>query len=112
MKVITLFVLWIKYRLHICQEPGCWHRDSVPCYVTDWDEPSDGKPDYYYCTIHAHGEGLCWMCGGFYAGMESFDFSRDGLCDNCQDQWEAETGDRDYDDDDWWEEPDPYDMSF
>jgi hypothetical protein len=40
------------------------------------------EPEHYYCPKHAHERGWCWRCGGFFGGVESFEF--DGMCDDCQ----------------------------
>lgn len=71
-----------KPKVHKCEKDGC-AKEGKPCYLPDWgDEPSDGKPDFYYCYEHIHSQGFCKMCGQFWAGVESFDFGN-GYCDNC-----------------------------
>lgn len=58
-----------------------------------YEQTDSPEPDYWYCPKHAHENGFCVSCGQFWAGVESFDFNNPaGLCDNCRDQWEADTG--------------------
>ena len=83
-----------------CQHEGC--TDSGPlveCYLPDTDTGSEH--DYLICPAHCHAEGFCYLCGGFFAGIEAFDFAKDGMCDNCRSQG-------DYDDDD----DDPYEPDY
>ena len=57
--------------------PACGVRRCTqwghPCWLPDddWDAPSS-----YYCYSHMHDQGFCPGCGNFWAGIESFDFSR------------------------------------
>ncbi len=76
----ALLITWgIKYNLGRCQHPGCW-RKGTPCYLEGYNE----EPDYYYCNEHIASEGFCSICGQFWAGCESFDFSPvRGVCENC-----------------------------
>lgn len=59
-----------------------------------------GAADVYdhYCAEHCQKNGYCYSCGEFWAGSESFDFSRSGLCSNCRSEYE-EDYDEDEDDD-------------
>src|SRR6266404_1523020 len=78
---------------HKCEFEGCKETE------TDWYEyePDNGV---WSCGGHAEHFGFCFMCGNFWAGCESFDFSRvKGVCENCiaefdddsdEDDWEAE----------------------
>lgn len=50
----------------------------------------------YYCAEHCQKNGYCYGCGEFWAGSESFDFSRSGLCSNCQSEVEDYIDDEDY----------------
>lgn len=90
---------------HVCQHEGCTDDGLVECYLPDTD--TSGEPDFYICPPHCQSEGFCYGCGGFFAGIETFDFSSDGLCDNCRSQG-------DYDDDDFEEEyhHDPYEPDY
>lgn len=74
----------------LCGVRGC-DRWGLPCWLPDdvWNEPSE-----YYCYAHMHDQGYCPGCGNFWAGIESFDFSRSGYCENCA---------AEFDDDDWEE---------
>ena len=102
----------IKYRLKMCQYPGCYSRHVTECWIPD-DEPDEHRdlafPDAYYCFEHAHYVGFCWMCGGFNGGIESFDFNRFGLCESCE--MEADRDERKWDGDEEWDDDDPYDTS-
>lgn len=82
-----------------CQQEGC-SAEGWYC-----EPPGKDAPDEWYCPKHANQNGYCSACGGFFAGIESFEFRPDGLCDNCHD--DAAKGDWDEDDndlDDWIEE--------
>ena len=74
----------------ICNEWGC-NRIGFPC----WLSPTDARPYEYLCWQHIEDSGFCVGCGQFWAGIESFDFRRSQLCDNCASEVE--------DDDDWGE---------
>lgn len=74
----------------ICVEWGC-KRVGFPCYLPD--DPD--TPAEYRCWKHLEDSGFCFGCGQFWAGIESFDFRRSQLCDNCASEVE--------DDDDWGE---------
>lgn len=70
-------------RGHKCAEAGCKSRST-----SEYEYPTpndDGSPDtVWLCDEHAEGYGFCYLCGGFWAGVESFDFSRiKGVCENC-----------------------------
>lgn len=54
------------------------------------DVPDDIE---YVCGEHSHALGFCRSCGQFWGGVESFDFRRSGLCDNCEAEWRADAGD-------------------
>lgn len=65
-----------------CTVDGCMN-EANPYWFPDNEYPND--PDGKYCTEHAHAAGWCWGCGGFWGGIESFDFqSQHGLCENCE----------------------------
>lgn len=74
---------------HLCEESGC--NNEADCYQLE-DEL------FYYCHEHAQRAGFCWGCGGFWAGIESFDFSRSGLCSECDYNFRADAGEFDEDD--------------
>lgn len=57
--------------------------------------PDDSRE--WYCYEHMRDQGFCPGCGNFWAGVESFDFSRSGYCENCE-------GDNSDFDDDWDED--------
>lgn len=79
--------------LQACEHEGC-REEGIGCFL-----PDDGEPSHYLCATHCHEEGFCWACGNFWAGCESFDFSRNGLCSNCRNDPDV-TGEADPDDDD------------
>lgn len=79
---------------NFCEIEGC----TLPGYEFSY---TDGEKPSYYCGGHAHEQGFCVGCGGFFGGVESSDCSRSGLCDQCED----ELGDED-DDDDWLDDID------
>lgn len=61
-----------------CEYLGCL-RQGCPCFLPD-DDPD--HPSHHYCSEHAQNEGFCSGCGGFFSGIESFDFGP-GLCETC-----------------------------
>jgi hypothetical protein len=73
-----------------CEHDGC-DREGNPCFLLD--DPPD-KPSYHFCGDHAHEEGFCRGCGGFFGGIESFEFGY-GLCDYCEVECEDEIEDLD-----------------
>ena len=70
----------------VCWKPGC------ACYLPD---EQSTRPSEFYCPDHAHGEGYCYSCGLFWAGVNEFDFSPFGLCPNCEDEIRTEFDDYD-----------------
>lgn len=86
-----------------CDHEGC-QALGIPCYY-DW---TNEVPDGWYCHEHAHDAGFCPGCGLFNAGFESFDFSKTGYCESCQEEIESEFDDDlddevdDYDDDEFY----------
>ncbi len=61
-----------------CDHEGC-ERRGRGCWLPDDIEPTD-----WFCDEHAVAAGYCACCRTFWAGIESFDFSRTpGLCENC-----------------------------
>jgi hypothetical protein len=77
-----------------CQHEGCHETENlVPCYLPDTD--TAGEPDDYFCAEHCHDAGYCFMCGGFFAGICDFDFSKDGMCETCRSESDSD------DDSDW-----------
>jgi len=88
-----------------CWQPGCTETDTIKCRVYERDE-ADGKwkPDIFrYCHDHAKENGFCYCCGELCAGIESYEFTHPGLCDNCFDQIEADMG---------WDEPLEEEMDY
>lgn len=70
----------------LCEENGCWNRDTLPCRLSRF---RDDEKDLinYFCTTHATKHGYCWSCGEFWAGVEAFDFDQMDLCPNCKDEY-------------------------
>lgn len=68
-----------------CDHEGC-ESEGQPYQIEDEGESR-------YCAEHAHDAGFCYGCGGFFAGIEVFDFEPSGLCENCKadnDEFERE----------------------
>ena len=82
----------VKDLLMKCQYKGCT-REGLLCIPL-----GDTTPCEFYCVEHAFHEGYCYACGGFFAGIESFEFSRSGLCDECQDELDEDVWDENFDD--------------
>jgi len=78
---------------HTCDHDGC-EQDGDPCFLPDDPE---GKPSHHYCDAHAHENGFCSLCGGFFGGIESFEFGN-GLCEICDDAVRSDAGE--FDDED------------
>lgn len=83
-----------------CNHEGC-NSPAQPFWLPDSAYPND--PDGYYCEEHANSAGWCWMCGGFWGGVESFDFSKTGVCENCEPQYLRDCGELP-EDGDWFED--------
>lgn len=81
-----------------CEADGCREAGSE-CYM-DAAEGEEHTVDARLCAQHASEAGFCHGCGQFWAGVESFDFSRSGLCEHCQD---GQSGfpDDEFDDDEY-----------
>lgn len=74
----------------VCQRCG---ERAIECRLQSWNK----RPDEMLCPQHARKAGYCPGCGQFWAGVDSFDFSRSGLCEHCQvevesDNYELEDG--------------------
>jgi hypothetical protein len=81
----------------LCGAQGCDNFGN-PCWLPD---DIYGEPSCYYCWAHMYDQGFCPACGNFWAGVESFDFSRSGLCENCHGQGNYDDDYSDYWEDDW-----------
>lgn len=103
-RIVKRLVCWIKDRTRRCSHEGCWEKGR-DCYLP---ENTTGVPDEWVCGEHAHAAGYCWCCGTFHAGISSFDFSKSGLCENCDDQLKSDTGECDQEEDgcDYYPYPD------
>lgn len=77
-----------------CDHDGC-DRSGDPVFL-----PGEDAPDGHYCHEHARGAGFCPSCGSFWAGVESFDLSRTGLCEHCA----SEADEDDHGETDEWDE--------
>ena len=78
-----------------CDEHGC-SESGYHC------ELPDGTA-FAYCYAHMRANGFCRGCGLFWAGVESFDFSGHGYCDNCASQYVDDCFDEYEPDWDAWE---------
>ena len=83
-------------RYPLCGERGC-KQPANACYF-----PDDSRQ--FYCYNHMRDMGFCPGCGQFWAGVETFDFSRTGYCENC----EGDNFDFDEDLEEWDDWFDPY----
>lgn len=82
----------------VCEK--CDSNEAVNTYAFDDDDESD------YCPTCAIKSGFCLSCGGFWAGVEAFDFSPiSGICPNCIDEFQEP-------DDDEYREQDYPDEAF
>lgn len=90
------FVTGEEPQTHMCMQEGCTCLDVTECYLPESDF---GKPDEFFCAAHARENGYCVSCGVFSAGIESFEVSRTGLCEHCEDELRCELGE--YDDDEY-----------
>lgn len=61
----------------LCQHEGCTRLGE------DLDIDDNG-PHFFYCLEHMRDAGWCPGCYRFSAGIESFEFSRSGYCDECE----------------------------
>jgi hypothetical protein len=69
--------------MNICQEDNCNSNGTVACWLPD--DKDCQEITNYYCEKHAAENGYCYLCGEFWAGIESFDIVHPGLCDTCYD---------------------------
>lgn len=86
----------------VCEYEGC-NQGGIAFYLEPWDkeegiepertshgEPCDGSlVSSIWCAEHAQNGGFCLGCGGFYAGIESFDFGN-GFCFNCESEYSSD----------------------
>ena len=79
-----------------CKHPG------EPCWLSGYAEEDNNQsePYEYLCGKHMFAHGYCPGCGQFWGGIESFEFSRYHLCDNCEDDLRSELEEEM--DDDYW----------
>ena len=114
----------------ICQEKYCQETDVIECRLVIYKNDiypyslleifknfgglksvihylKNGWLDTYdyYCAEHCQKNGYCYGCGQFWAGSESFDFSKNGLCSNCKDDPDLVGYE---DDEDYYEMPEDY----
>jgi len=85
---------WTMFRLrneikHACMEEGCWN-EAIACRLVDYFASEPKETTEWFCVDHCHQNGYCYMCGEFWGGVEYFEFSKTGLCENCQSELEAE----------------------
>lgn len=119
-----------QQNVYQCEHEDCTSTETTPCSLTTykretnllrliqgegfldglihyWHILKDGYTTFYnyYCIKHAKEEGFCWCCGGFWSGVESFDFNNSPFCENCR---EDEYEDDYYEEEDYYEPPDYY----
>lgn len=81
-----------------CRHPECRQRGDEFAYP-------DGET-VWYCEEHARRAGFCVGCGGFWGGVESFEFSRyPGYCEECSWEFDRMAAWSDEPDDDWGYDP-------
>lgn len=89
-------------RKTICDECKKDTDGLMTCTYTDGSE-------IYLCPTCLKADGsFCLSCGEFCAGIESFDFTHPGYCDNCIEEMEQD----DFWGDDEWDEDDKYGHDF
>lgn len=72
---------------HVDHETGVrCTQQGLECYLGYGDEATVE----YFCTDHINRAGYCISCRGFFAGIEDFDFNPNGLCHECQAEWDSE----------------------
>jgi len=74
----------------LCEEQGC-QKEAVECHL-GYGPSAQEDVFYWYCVDHARKHGFCYCCGEFWGGVNSFEFSRTGLCENCESELEAGGG--------------------
>ena len=69
-----------------CEHPDCDSQGMRYKYprMDNQSEPETA----IYCLRHVWQGGFCFCCGGFFGGIESFDFGDRGLCDECETDYE------------------------
>jgi hypothetical protein len=90
---------------HLCDEPGCTSEGLTVFYAPGEDaghysSRRRASPGRFVCADHCHQNGFCAGCLLFCAGNERFDFSSNGLCEECAADFAADCGE-DIEDDDW-----------
>lgn len=59
----------------------CQHQDCNNQGIA-YQYPYEGE-SVICCYLHAKQAGFCPSCGGFFGGIESFDFGN-GICEECE----------------------------
>lgn len=80
-----------------CEHEGCESAGRL-CVIEGMSGGERDDVEEWYCGDHAQEHGYCYGCGGFFSGIESFDFSRSGLCDNCASNLDFDDPDDELDD--------------
>lgn len=83
---------WVPF----CQESGCRQAGRL-CVIEPEQTAEYKRAEDWYCGEHAIVNGYCASCGAFWGGVDSFE--RNGICDHCADQLEA-----DYEEEREWED--------
>lgn len=96
---------------HPCEHDGCTSKATRE-YEYPVFESVEGKTvvaTAWICNEHVADEGFCINCGGFWAGVESYDFSRiKGVCENCIHEFDDDSENEFDDGDDWDEYPESW----
>lgn len=86
-----------------CEDEGCFAPAIVECRLPYWSDTRK-RVEYdthWHCQEHAIQHGFCYICGGFFGGIERFEFAAErggihGMCWNCEDTLRSEMGEYDY----------------
>jgi hypothetical protein len=90
-----------------CEHAGCT-AFGVGVYL----HGGDPEPESWFCFTHMTDEGFCWGCLLFSAGEEAFDFSKSGLCGECQANPDITGEEDEWDEDDYPDDDPDFDPMF
>lgn len=77
-----------------CEEEDC-DKPAERWTISIWDDEEEDfrEAEHFLCPEHAADHGFCLRCGGFYGGVESYEFTGlDGFCSDCSDVIKQEFG--------------------
>lgn len=81
--------------VRVCEADGCTEPG-----LTVWLDcgSGDAASEYCYCETHLYAMGWCPGCLRFMGGLEEFDYSATGYCDDCSEENDLyDHGDFEYD---------------